>query len=213
MTVCIATKNIGKMQEFTFLFHEFLPAARDVKLVGLNEYPALAPVEEDGLTFLENARKKALHAAGHTGLLSVADDSGLEVDALDGAPGIYSARYAGPRATDDENMRKLLAALQDVPADRRTARFVCVIAVALPGDVLGLFEGVTHGQIAAAPAGTSGFGYDPLFVKLDYAKTFAQLPHDVKNRISHRARAFEKATSILDRYLDRLRAESRQDTP
>ena len=109
-------------------------------------------------------------------------------------------------------MRKLLDELKDVQPDRRTARFVCVIAVAVPHDVLGLFEGYTYGLIAHKPSGTNGFGYDPLFIKQDYGKTFAQLPHDVKNRISHRARAFEKATAILVRYRDQLLATRAQDT-
>ncbi len=212
MTICIATKNLGKIQEFKFLFNEFIPSAGEISLVGLNEFPSIKPTVEDGRTFLENARKKALLAAEHTGLLCIADDSGLEVDALNGAPGIFSARYAGPNATDDENMRKLLSALKNVHGDRRTARFACVIAVALPGDVLGLFEGYTHGLIAEKAAGNNGFGYDPLFVKQDYGKTFAQLPHDVKNRISHRARAFEKATAIIERYIDTLRTARDRDT-
>lgn len=210
MTIALATKNLGKLQEFRYLFQQFLPNVHDLQLAGLNEFSPMEPITEDGATFHQNARKKALLTADHTGLLTLADDSGLEVDALNNAPGIYSARYAGEHATDEDNMRKLLAELKDKPHDQRTARFVCVIAVALPGDVLGLFEGVTHGVIGFEPAGTNGFGYDPLFIKQDYGKTFAELPIDVKNRISHRARAFEKAAAIIERYIERLRV---QDTP
>jgi len=205
MTIAIASKNLGKMQEFRYLFKQFLTHVKDIQLAGLKEFPEMDPIVEDGLTFHQNARKKALQTAEHTGLLSIADDSGLEVDALEGAPGIYSARYAGEHATDEDNMRKLLDELKDIPPYRRTAQFTCVIAVALPGDVLGLFEGVTHGEIGFDPKGTNGFGYDPLFIKQDYGKTFAELPLDVKNRISHRARAFEKAAAIIERYIERLR--------
>jgi XTP/dITP diphosphohydrolase len=212
MTVAIASKNLGKMQEFKYLFQQFLPHLTDIQLAGLKEFPEMGPITEDGITFHQNARKKALLTAEHTGLLSIADDSGLEVDALENAPGIYSARFAGEHATDEENMQKLLAHLKNVPPYRRTAQFVCVIAVALPGDVLGLFEGVTHGEIGYEPKGTNGFGYDPLFIKQDYGKTFAELPLDVKNRISHRARAFEKAAAIIERYIERLRVPNAPDS-
>lgn len=210
MNIAIASKNLGKMQEFKFLFKQFLSHITDVHLSGLKEFPEMDTIVEDGNSFHQNARKKALLTAEHTGLLSIADDSGLEVDALNGAPGIYSARFAGEHATDDENMQLLLEKLKDIPPYRRTAQFTCVIAVALPGDVLGLFEGVTHGDIGYEPKGSNGFGYDPLFIKQDYGKTFAELSLDVKNRISHRARAFEKAAAIIERYIERLRV---QDTP
>jgi XTP/dITP diphosphohydrolase len=137
--------------------------------------------------------------------MSIGDDSGLEVDALGGAPGVLTARYAGPHARDNENNRKLLDALKNVPPDQRTARFRCVIAVALPDNVLGLFEGVCHGMIGTELCGSAGFGYDPLFIKTDYGKTFAELTAAVKNRISHRAHAFEKAAIVIQRYLERMR--------
>jgi len=211
MTIAIASKNLGKMQEFRYLFRQFLPHVLDIQLSGLKEFPEMDPIVEDGLTFHQNARKKALLTADHTGLLSIADDSGLEVDVLNNAPGIFSARYSSDHATDDENIQKLLAEMKDISPDRRTAHFTCVIAVALPGDVLGLFEGVTHGEIGFEPKGNSGFGYDPIFIKQDYGKTFAELPFDVKNRISHRARAFEKATAIIERYIERLRSKNAPD--
>ena len=164
-------------------------------------------VEEDGLTFHANARKKALYAADFTGKMAVADDSGLVVDALSGEPGIFSARYAGENATDEENIEKLLVKLAEVPKESRTARFVCTIAVAMPGELLGIFEGTCSGLIGTEPRGDNGFGYDPVFVKTDYGKTFAELPHDVKNRISHRVRAFEKAAVIIERYIQKMYAE------
>ena len=142
------------MQEFRYLFRQFLPHIQDIQLAGLKEFPEMVPIVENGITFHQNARKKALLTAEHTGLLSLADDSGLEVDVLERAPGIHSARYASEQATDEENIQKLLAEMKDIPSYRRTAQFVCVIAVAIPGDVLGLFEGVTHGEIGFEPKGT-----------------------------------------------------------
>jgi len=205
MTIVVATRNLGKLREMTQLFRQNLPDAQDVQLVGLKAYPTLSPIEETGSTFHENARYKALTVAAHTGLMSIGDDSGLEVDALGGAPGVYSARFAGPHARDSDNNRKLLDALKAVPPDQRTARFRCAIAVALPDNLLGLFEGVCHGLIALEPRGGSGFGYDPLFVKTEYGKTFAELTAAVKNRISHRAHAFEKAAIVIQRYLGQMR--------
>lgn len=203
MTIVIATRNHGKVREFHALFREFLPQFQSVQLLSLRDFPDLPPVPEDGATFHENARTKALQAANYTGCLALGDDSGLEVDALGGAPGVHSARYAGPHATDDANNRKLLDALRDVPDNLRTARFVCVLAVALPHDVLGLFEGCCYGVIAHEPRGSHGFGYDPLFIKTDYGKSFAELPPSVKNRISHRALAFEKAALVIARAIER----------
>ena len=205
-TIVIATRNQGKVREMRALFRQHLPRVKDITLACLADFPAAPLIEETGRTFHENARIKALAGAAHTGGLTIGDDSGLEVDALRGGPGVCSARYAGPRARDAENNQKLLAALQQVPPDQRAARFVCVIAVALPDNVLGLFEGVCHGVIGNEPRGTNGFGYDPLFVKTDYGKTFAELSSSVKNRMSHRALAFEKAAVIVERYLECMRA-------
>jgi XTP/dITP diphosphohydrolase len=204
-TLVIATRNQGKVREMRALLRQLMPRIKDITLASLRDFPDAPAIEESGATFHENARIKALTIAAHTGCLTLGDDSGLEVDALGGAPGVYSARYAGPHARDDENNQKLLAALRTVPPDRRSARFVCVIALALPDNVLGLFEGVCHGVIGAEPRGSNGFGYDPLFVKTDYGKTFAELSHSVKNRISHRALAVEKAAVMLERYLERMR--------
>jgi XTP/dITP diphosphohydrolase len=204
MTIVLATRNLGKFREMEFLFRTYLPSLKDVTLTPLADFADAPQVAEDGATFHENARLKALEIANFTGCMTIADDSGLEVDALDGAPGVRSARYAGEYVTDDDNVRKLLFALDGVSFDQRGARFVCVVAVALPNDVLGLFEGVCHGVIAEEPRGGNGFGYDPVFVRTDSGKTFAELPHRVKNRISHRTRAFEKAAATIERYVARL---------
>lgn len=206
MTIAVATRNPGKLREMRALFRLALPHLNNVHLAGLKDFADVPPIEEHFTTFHENARHKALVTANYTGLLSIGDDSGLVVDALDGAPGVYSARYAGPEATDDANNRKLLDALRNVPDNQRSAHFVCVIAVAVPHNVLGLFEGACHGVIAHEPRGGNGFGYDPLFIKTDYGKSFAELPASVKHRVSHRALAFEKAAVVIERAIERLRA-------
>lgn len=200
-TLTIATHNRGKLREYSFLFSRFLPAHTHVSLLCMDDFPSLPPVEENGTSFYENARIKALTTATQTGTLALADDSGLCVDALDGAPGIYSARYSGEDATDEKNCLKLLKAMTDVPEEERNASFVCVIALAAPGELLGMCEGICRGTIGFEPHGWNGFGYDPLFIKKEYGMTFAQLPQDTKNTISHRALAFEKAAVLLDRYL------------
>jgi XTP/dITP diphosphohydrolase len=203
-TLVLATRNHGKAREMRALLRHLLRLPPEIAIASLRDYPALAPIEETGATFQDNAQLKALAVANFTGCIAIGDDSGLVVDALDGAPGVHSARYAGPHARDEENNRKLLEALRAVPADRRGAHFICVVVVALPGNVLGSFEGVCHGMIGFEPRGANGFGYDPLFIKTDYGKTFAELSHTVKNRISHRTLAFEKAATVIARYFDHL---------
>ena len=193
----IATTNHNKVKEMRALLKDM-----PFMILSLSDFKNVPEVVEDGKTFKDNAAKKALTIAQHTGCLTLADDSGLEVDALNGDPGVLSARYAGEEATDDENNKKLLAALQQVPLDRRTAAFRCAIAIALPDKLLGVVEGMCTGSITDACRGSNGFGYDPLFVRLESNKTFAELLPDVKNRISHRGRALEKAVFILIRYLD-----------
>jgi XTP/dITP diphosphohydrolase len=163
----------------------------------------LAETVEDGATFLENALKKAGAACEYTRFPALADDSGLEVDALDGRPGVLSARYAGPDATDRENTEKLLAELNGVPEVKRTARFRCAIALATPEKLVAVVEGVCEGRIAAEERGSRGFGYDPVFVKTDSTKTFAELPLELKNRVSHRALALERALMVIEGYLMR----------
>jgi XTP/dITP diphosphohydrolase len=182
----LASRNPHKTREFVEIFgEEFI--VRD-----LSEELGLPAVEETGATFAENAILKAVEASKHFPDLVVADDSGLEVDALNGAPGVYSARYARVGASDQENVAKLLSELSGQP-DRRpfTARFHCLLALAKNGTVLGTFHGVVEGIIVDAPRGSDGFGYDPIFQPLGLTQTFAELPSAEKNRISHRARAIQ----------------------
>ena len=180
----VATRNERKRRELAAIL-----AGLPVEVVRLDAYPGAPDVEETGATFADNARLKALSAAGHTGEWAVADDSGLEVDALGGRPGVYSARFSGPGATDAANNALLLSLLKDVPPDQRTARFRCAIALASPEGETWVDEGTCEGVIAGAPRGEGGFGYDPLFIVPELGMTFAELPAEVKNRISHRARA------------------------
>lgn len=168
-----------------------------IALLSLDDYPALPEIVEDGNNFLENALKKARTVAQATGETVVADDSGLEVDALGGAPGIYSARYAGEGADDLQNNTKLLLSLKDVPTEKRGAAFRCVLVLYSPDGVYEAFEGRWPGRIAEAPAGEDGFGYDPLFFLPEERMTAAQLPSEVKNRISHRGQAFAKLKARL----------------
>lgn len=192
LVLVLATHNDNKLRELASMLSDC-----PVRVRGIGSFPGAPTVEELGETFAENAVLKAQAAAQHTGLWAMADDSGLEVDALDGRPGVYSARLAGPDATDADNNAKLLRLLADVPAVRRTARFRCAIALASPdGDVF-VEEGVCEGVIAGEPRGGGGFGYDPLFIVPEYGRTFAELPPDVKDRISHRARALAAARRRL----------------
>jgi XTP/dITP diphosphohydrolase len=163
----------------------------------LADFAPVPEPEEDGHTFEINARTKALYYAGSLDALCVAEDSGLVVDALDGAPGVQSARYAGNGHDSTANNAKLLEALAGVPELDRTARFVCCAALAEPGRILHVETGSVEGRIAFACAGSSGFGYDPLFIPEGYSETFAELGPDVKQQISHRARAFAKICAHL----------------
>jgi XTP/dITP diphosphohydrolase len=181
MRLLIATNNVGKVHEYAELL-----AGSGFDLCRLAEVGLDNEVEETGETFTENACLKA-HAYGQSsGLLTLADDSGLEVDTLGGAPGVYSARYAGPGASDVDRIRKLLAVLDGVPWEKRKADFLCVIALAWPDGRLETFEGRCDGVIAFEPKGTNGFGFDPVFYMPEHHCTMAELPMDVKNRISHR---------------------------
>jgi XTP/dITP diphosphohydrolase len=156
-------------------------------------------VTESGDTYEENARLKALAYAKLSGLTTLADDSGLEVDALDGAPGVRSARFAGQAAGDADRVGLLLTRLEGVPGERRTARFKCVIAIASPEGSVEICRGECEGIIALGPSGASGFGYDPVFFIPEAGKTMAELPMEAKNRISHRARASQQARDVLQR--------------
>ncbi len=188
----IATRNQGKIREIRAML-----GGLDFEVRSVADYPGLPEVEEGGATFAENAAIKALAVAGFTGCLSLADDSGLEVEALGGLPGVRSARYAGDEATDEANNAKLLDALKGVPAGERTARFSCVMALALPDRLLASFEGVCEGRIGFRSQGTNGFGYDPLFEVSGMGRTMAELTLEEKNRLSHRAKALQQAVEWL----------------
>ncbi len=180
-----ASRNRKKAVEITDLLQP-----HGIELLSVDDFPAAPKVDERGVTFAENAAQKAAETALAIGRWTLADDSGLEVDALDGKPGVHSARYAGPAATDAENNAKLLRALTRVPGDLRTARFVCHLAVANPaGAVLLSVAGHCEGRIVAENRGGQGFGYDPYFLIPDLGRTFGELPLEVKSQISHRANA------------------------
>lgn len=187
----IATRNMHKTKEISSILGD------SFQVVDLSGVPGAPEVEETGSTFVENSTLKAVAISNVSEALILADDSGLEVDALQGAPGVYSARYAGPEADDRANNDKLLAALHGVPMEKRTARFRCVMVVARAGVVLGDFEGSVEGRILEQAAGTGGFGYDPLFVPEGYTESFAELGPGIKNGLSHRARAMEKLVDWL----------------
>lgn len=188
----LATNNRGKVSEYRSLLNDV-----PLRLVTLADEGITTVVEETGKTFQENAGLKAEVIAAESRLLTIADDSGIEVDALDGEPGIYSARYAGEHATDEERYRYLLSKLKDVPEEKRTARFRCVIALAEPDGKTEYFSGALEGIITFEPIGNQGFGYDPVLYIPSLGKTVAELSPDVKNSISHRALAAEKVRNHL----------------
>ena len=198
--ILIATTNPGKVAE--------LQAMLDANLewVSLSDFEQTSEVEEDGATFTENARKKAFHYAKATGLWAIADDSGLVIDALDGAPGVRSARFSGAKdkdrgLLDHKNMTKVLKLLEGAPKEKRTAMFVCHICLANPKEVLIETEGTLEGFIAEAPIGKNGFGYDPIFFVPHLNKTVAQLTSTEKNAISHRGNAIRKLEPLLRQLL------------
>ncbi len=193
-TIVLATGNQGKIRECAAMFGELMP---HITVLGLKDFPEIGEIEETGTTFEANARIKAETVAQITGHIAVADDSGLEVDALHGRPGVYSARYAGPGATDEGNYRKLLDELQDVPHDKRTARFVCVITACSPQGESLTTRGTWEGEIAASPRGTNGFGYDPVFFDKTAKMTSAQMDQAMKNSRSHRGKALQ---SLLEQW-------------
>ena len=190
----LATNNAGKVKEFRSLL-QGIP----FELVTPQEMGIKSEVAETGTTYEENARLKACALSKESGLLTLADDSGLEVDALNGEPGVMSARYAGKNASDADRVKYLLSKIKDVPKEKRTARFRCVIAIAKPDDPVEFCEGECQGLIAFEPCGKNGFGYDPIFCFPKYGKTMAELAIDIKNRISHRGRAAQKARLILNK--------------
>lgn len=190
----LASTNQGKVAEYRYLF-----AGLPCEIVTTTDQGITEEVREGDISMEENARHKAARYAELSGLITVADDSGLEVDALGGEPGVRSARYAGENASDKDRIEYLLSKLEGVPRGKRTARFRCVIAVATSAGVVETYEGVCEGVIAFEPRGENGFGYDPIFYLPELDKTMAELPSEVKNQISHRARAAQKAYQLLKR--------------
>lgn len=193
--IVIATSNEHKLAEICQILNG-VPA----ELLSLKDFPEIPPIEETGDTFEENAFVKARTVFNETGLLALGDDSGLEVEALGGAPGIYSARYAGGERDYAANNLKLLEELKNISPDKRIARFRCVVAI-VGKDTERVIEGIVRGKIIGQLRGNTGFGYDPLFVPGGYNQTFAEMGELLKNKISHRAKAFQNARQILLEYL------------
>lgn len=191
-TVVVATTNSGKLYEINLILGDL-----GVELVRPADLGIRLDVDESGATYAENAALKAVACARLADLPSLGDDSGLEVEALGGAPGLHSARYAGAGATDSDRYSLLLQRLEGVPSERRTARFCCAVALATPDGAVAVATGACAGRIALEPAGTNGFGYDPVFFLDEYGRTMAELPESVKNRISHRARALQAAGPLI----------------
>ena len=196
MTIILSTRNRKKITEIKRICSDVR-----VRILTLDAFPDVPEVEETGKTFRANAVKKALEISKITGYPAIADDSGLEVDALDGHPGVYSARYAGSDADDWQNVRKLLIKMKSVPRGKRGARFVCCIAFAMPNGRYRTFTGSVRGRIGRSRKGSRGFGYDPVFYPEGREKTFAQMTDTEKDSLSHRGRALEKLHAYLSNLL------------
>ncbi len=192
MQIVIASRNKKKIEELKRILEGL-----SIEILSVNNFPHIEEVVEDGLTFQENALKKARYVCKQIGMPALADDSGLEVDALGGAPGVRSARYAGDNASDEDNIKKLLKELEGVPLEKRNARFVCCIALVFPDGREYLFWGYVRGKITETPKGSYGFGYDPVFIPEGFSITFAQMLPDEKDRISHRKKALDKLKEFL----------------
>ncbi len=196
--ILVASTNPGKLKEFKEML------AGDIEWVSLKDFPNVSEIQEDGKTFTENARKKALGYAKQTGLWTLADDSGLVIDALGGRPGVQSARFSGEQETnrgllDHKNMAKVLNLLQGVPIERRTCRFICHLCLAGPEKILIKTEGKLEGIIAEQESGENGFGYDPIFFVPELNKTVAQMTSQEKNAISHRGNAIRKLKPLIEK--------------
>ncbi|MGV1100838.1 XTP/dITP diphosphatase [Thiovibrio sp. JS02] len=202
----LATKNKGKLKEFQELVKDF-----PVEIRSLADFGPIPEAVEDGQTFDDNAYKKAHFTAKVLGLPAIADDSGLVVEALAGAPGVYSARYAGEKASDAENIAKLLKEMQGVK--NRKAAFHCVISIAVPGGPALTYEGRCEGEILEEPRGTDGFGYDPVFYYPELGKTFAELSMEEKNKVSHRGRAMAEVAAEFEMILKWLKQRLDEEKP
>lgn len=192
----VATKNAGKLKEIKEILKQM-----PFEVVSMSEAGVVDDIQETGKTFEENALIKAKHVAGLTNGYVMADDSGLEVDYLNGAPGVYSARFAGIKATDGENINKLLGMLEGVPFEKRTARFVCCICVVAPSKETFIVKAACEGFITFCPSGDKGFGYDPVFYVKEFGKTMAELDLHEKNAISHRGKALRLMADYLEKWL------------
>ena len=190
--VIVATKNAGKAKEFEHIFNQY-----NVVVKSLLDFEGIEEIVEDGQTFEENALIKARAIAKQFNQVVIADDSGLEVDALDGRPGVYSARYAGEGRNDQANIEKVLSELEGIPTKERSARFVCALALVTPEGEESVVRGTCEGQILSECVGSEGFGYDPIFYLPQLGKTMAQIPKSQKNVLSHRAEAFKKLQDML----------------
>lgn len=198
--IVLATANKGKAKEFTSFFNRY-----NINAISLFDLEKSIPaIEETGSDFKENAALKSEQVALILNEPTIADDSGLVIDALDGAPGIFSARYAGKGSTDEANMKKVIEQMKDIPQKKRTARFVCVLAISIPGKQTVLHSGYCEGTIAFSQVGTNGFGYDPIFIPKRKTKTMAELCSEEKNKISHRGQAFKQLAKWLnEHYIER----------
>ncbi len=193
--ILIASKNVHKIRELRSMLQRF----SQFDILSLHDFPKYVPPEETGSTFKENATIKATHAAKELGVWAIADDSGLVVPSLNGKPGVFSARFAGPNASDMDNRKKLLSMMQNLNENDRDAYFECSIALASPnGELHKIVTANCEGSLLAAERGGGGFGYDPLFIKHEYSKTFAELEESIKNQISHRRKALDKILVTLE---------------
>lgn len=201
MQLIIATTNFHKILELKAMIRSKF---KEIEIFSLKDFPDYEMPEEIGNTFSEIAEAKALHGARALGFYTIADDSGLVVPSLNGEPGIYSRRYAGENASDKENREKLIQKLKEIKDENRFAYFECALSLCSPDYVVKTISAVSEGHLLLEARGRNGFGYDPLFIKHDYNKTFAELDEDVKNRISHRRKAFDKLTPYLENELLKL---------
>lgn len=199
----LATRNEGKIEEFRRILEELAPGQID--LIGVDQFPHLVDVDETGSTFEENSLLKARYTSEATGLPAIADDSGLCVDALNGDPGIYSARWAGTHGDDRANLEKVLAQLKDVPDEKRTAYFICVASLVLPDGRQQVAEGRFEGHILHAPVGNNGFGYDPIFQPLGMSISSAQMSAEEKDLVSHRGKSLRSLAPHVIQMLASLR--------